>query len=118
MLASLPEPVDLIVANLPYVREGELQAGNFEPRLALNGGADGLESIRQLCRQLGDRFRPEGHLLLEIGQGQATAVTSLLRSHFPHATIGIMPDLGGINRVVSLTLTATRVENLSGILCR
>ena len=102
MLAPLPEPVDLIVANLPYVRESELPH-TTEPPLALNGGADGLDSIRQLCFQLNQRIHPHGHLLLEIGQGQATAVTSLLAGLFPGARIEVTPDLAGIDRVVSMS---------------
>ena len=105
MLEPLPEPVDLIVANLPYVRESELLSRSFEPRLALNGGSDGLERIRRLSRQLSDKLNPEGCLLLEIGQGQEEAVTNLLFSLFPSAKIEVSPDLSGINRVVSLHLT-------------
>ncbi len=107
MLDPLPEPVDLIVANLPYVKESELPpvySVNPEPLLALNGGSDGLEKIRQLCHQVNDKLRPEGCLLLEIGQGQERAVTSFLRSLFPSAKIEVLPDLSGIDRVVSLTL--------------
>jgi len=109
MLQPLPEPVDLIVANLPYVSEAELSqvsSAGFEPLLALNGGVDGLDKIRQLCGQAGDRLRPGGSLLLEIGQGQATAVTALLACLFPSAEIKVIPDLSGIERVVSLTLAA------------
>jgi release factor glutamine methyltransferase len=113
MLAPLPEPVDIIVANLPYVKESELIATLFEPRLALNGGPDGLEMIRQLCRQLDDKLQPEGYLVLEIGQGQATAVSSLLHHRFPSARIEITPDLSGIDRVVTLTLATMMAENLS-----
>ncbi|MBA7712779.1 Release factor glutamine methyltransferase [subsurface metagenome] len=110
MLSPLPEPVDLIIANLPYVREPELSPlTNFEPRLALDGGSDGLEKIRQLCRQVSYKLSPGGYLLLEIGQGQGTEVTTLLRSLFPLAKIEITPDLSGIGRVVNLTLTTTRV---------
>ena len=62
MLDPLPEPVDLIVANLPYVKESELSptvhSANFEPLLALNGGSDGLEKMRQLCLQVSDKLRP------------------------------------------------------------
>jgi release factor glutamine methyltransferase len=108
MLDPLPEPVDLIIANLPYVKEGELpqiSSVSFEPLLALGGGGDGLVKIRHLCHQVGDRLCPEGCLLLEIGQGQARAVTTLLSRFFPSAEIEVMPDLGGIDRVVSLTLT-------------
>jgi len=106
MLDPLPEPVDLIIANLPYVREQELpRLTDFEPRLALNGGSGGLERICQLCRQVKDKLRPEGYLLLEIGQGQGRIVTTLLRSLFPLAKVEVTPDLSGIDRVVSLHLT-------------
>ncbi len=107
MLDPLPEPVDLVIANLPYVKESELSpvySVNFEPLLALNGGSDGLEKIRQLCRQANNKLYPDGYLLLEIGLGQRRAVTTLLRSLFPSAKIEVTPDLGGIDRVVSLTL--------------
>jgi len=105
MLNPLPEPVDLIVANLPYVKESEINAASFEPLLALNGGWDGLEKIRQLCRQVGNKLRLEGCLLLEIGQGQEKAVNTFLHSQFPSAEIEVAPDLNGIDRVVSLRLT-------------
>ena len=108
MLDPLPEPVDLIVANLPYVRESELSRINtvgFEPRLALDGGSDGLEKIRQLCLQINDKLRSGGYLLLEIGQGQGKAVTIFLRTLFPSANIQLAPDLNGIDRVVSLTIS-------------
>jgi release factor glutamine methyltransferase len=105
MLAPLPEPVDLIVANLPYVRKGEVQARSFEPLIALDGGSDGLERIRELCRQLAYKLHPGSHLLLEVGQGQTTAVTGLLHSLFPGARVEVTPDLSGIDRVVSLKLT-------------
>ena len=107
MLDPLPEPVDLIVANLPYVRELELPRMNtwdFEPPLALNGGRDGLGKIRQLCTQVNGKLNSRGCLLLEIGQGQRRAVTTFLHSLFPSAKIEVTPDLSGIDRVVSLTL--------------
>lgn len=104
MLDPLPEPVDLIIANLPYVKESDLPgSANFEPVLALNGGSDGLEKIRQLCSQASHKLRPEGSLLLEIGQGQRKALTEFLGSLFPNAEIEVMPDLSGIERVVRLT---------------
>jgi len=108
MLNPLPEPVDLIVANLPYVKESELPVYfpvSFEPRLALNGGPDGLDKMRQLSRQLNDKLHPEGYLLLEIGQGQEKVVTALLSSLFPTAKIEVAPDLSSIDRVVSLHFT-------------
>jgi release factor glutamine methyltransferase len=107
MLEPLPEPVDLIIANLPYVRESEL-AGvntiNFEPSLALDGGIDGVEKIRKLSTQVKGKLCPGGYLLLEIGQGQAVAVTDIIRNLFPSAGIELIKDLGGIDRVVILHL--------------
>jgi release factor glutamine methyltransferase len=108
MLNPLPEPVDLIIANLPYVTEVELpqvSSAGFEPLEALGGGSDGLEKIRRLCQQVGDRLCPEGCLLLEMGQGQAGAVTTLLSGLSPSAEIEVVPDLSGIDRVACLTHT-------------
>jgi release factor glutamine methyltransferase len=110
-LAPLPEPVDLITANLPYVTVPEISRSGlaaFEPRLALDGGRDGLDKIRKLCLQAGDKLRPYGGMLLEIGQGQGRAVTDLLGHHFPSAAVEIIPDLQGIERVISLCLTPDR----------
>jgi len=108
MLDPLPEPIDLIVANLPYVEESELSRtglARFEPPLALHGGSDGLEKIYRLCQQLSSKLHPQGCLLLEIGQGQANPVETFLRGLFPSAQIEVTPDFGGIERVVSLCLT-------------
>ena len=106
-LDPLSEPVDLILAYLPYVRERELSRVNtrgFEPSVALDGGPDGLEKIRRLCHQAESKLNPGGSLLLEIGMGQKEAVTRLLRSLLPKASIEVTRDLSGIDRVVCLTL--------------
>ncbi len=113
MLDPLPGPVDLIVANLPYVPELEvsrLGLADFEPLLALDGGRDGLEKIGRLCSGVGDRLRPGGFLLLEMGQGQGRAVTALLRRLFPSAGVEVIPDLAGIDRVMVLSLAAEQEE--------
>jgi len=107
LLDPLPEPVDLIVANLPYVSREKLPKVNtrpFEPSLALDGGQDGLDTIRQLCTQVSDKLHPGGSLLLEIGQGQSKAVIDFLSRLFPSATIKVTPDLSSVDRVVSLYL--------------
>jgi release factor glutamine methyltransferase len=108
MLDPLPEPVDMIIANMPYVREGELSlAGplSFEPVLALDGGPDGVSKIISLCHQAGNKLNLGGYLLLEIGQRQSCAVTGILHKVFPFAEIEVIPDFAGIERVVSLCLT-------------
>jgi len=111
MLDPLPAAVDLIVANLPYVRESELPLPpHFEPVLALDGGTDGTDRIRRLCLKLEGKLRPGGWLLLEVGEGQSQAVTSLLHHLFPGAKIEVTPDLSGIDRMLSLTLTPAQSE--------
>jgi release factor glutamine methyltransferase len=109
MLDPLPEAVDMIIANLPYVSKPELpRTGplSFEPALALNGGPQGVQKLARLCHQAGGRLRPGGHLLLEIGQGQSAAVSAILHKVFPRAQIEVSRDLGGIERVVGLCLTS------------
>jgi len=113
MLDPVPEPVDLIIANLPYVKQSELapmSPARFEPLLALDGGSDGTERIRQLCRQVDSKLPPSGFLLLEIGQGQRRAVIAFLHTLFPNGEIEVMPDLSGIDRVISLSLTTSKHE--------
>lgn len=109
LLEPLPELVDIIVANLPYVSQSELNP-QFEPPLALDGGADGTESIEQLCQQAGGKLKSGGSLLLEIGRGQRAAVTDILHNIFPEGTIEVIPDLAGIDRVVCLSLSARPVR--------
>ena len=108
MLEPLPEPVDLITANLPYVTKGEISRSglaDFEPSIALDGGADGLDKIRLLYQQVADKLNHRGCMLLEIGQGQCRVVTSLMQRCFPSASVEVIPDLQGIERIVSLHLT-------------
>jgi len=109
LLEPLREPVDLIVANLPYVSQSELNPES-EPPLALDGGADGTERIEKLCRQAGGKLRAGGCLLLEIGQGQREAVTAILHNIFPGGTIEVFPDLAGIDRAVLLNLSASPAQ--------
>jgi release factor glutamine methyltransferase len=108
MLDPLPEPIDLIIANLPYVKKSELAGIKFEPRLALDGGLDGTERIRQLCQQMGSKLSAGGFSLLEMGQGQREAITTFLHNLFPDSEIEVVPDLSGIDRVISLNLTASQ----------
>jgi release factor glutamine methyltransferase len=104
MLETLPEPSDIIVANLPYVKSSDIATCCHEPLLALDGGTDGLDKIRQLVHQLEGRLNPGGCLLLEMGLGQREAITSLLKHLFPTAIVEVTTDLAGIDRVVSVIL--------------
>ena len=109
LLEPLPEPVDIIVANLPYVSQSELNP-QFEPPLALDGGTSGIKIIEQLCRQAGGKLKSGGWLLLEIGQGQREAVTAILHNIYPDGEIEVMPDLDGIDRVVSLSAGTVQLD--------
>ncbi len=107
LLDALPEPVEMVVANLPYVRESDLPRSgpvSREPRLALDGGTDGLDKIRRLCIQAKAVPGSGGYLLLEVGEGQARAVSAFLHDLFPPAPVDVIPDLSGIDRVVSVIL--------------
>lgn len=99
---ALPRP-DLVVANLPYVPSAELDAaGPFlahEPRMALDGGADGLDVIRRLLADLPGRVAPGATILLEVGAGHADAVASLAPAA---AAVEVVADLAGVGRVVRI----------------
>jgi release factor glutamine methyltransferase len=106
MVKPLNEPVDLIVANLPYVKTVDIKGSlRFEPRRALNGGKDGLYKIEEFCSQLGEKLNRKNSLLLEIGQGQAEDVKLILHKYFIKGVINFYKDLHGIERVVYFRLT-------------
>jgi release factor glutamine methyltransferase len=99
------ETFELICANPPYVPSAEVDAlertiRDFEPRLALDGGPDGLEVIRCIVEQALPRLTPEGVLALEVAAGQSSSVAELFESA---GLIGIerKRDYGGHERVVS-----------------
>jgi release factor glutamine methyltransferase len=75
---------DLVISNPPYIPSAEIQqlqpeVRDFEPRGALDGGADGLEFYRQLATQAASRLAPGGRIMLEFGDGQAPAIEKLFR---------------------------------------
>jgi release factor glutamine methyltransferase len=103
-LAGLAGPFDLVLSNPPYVPAGEL-AGlapelGHEPRLALDGGPDGLHVVRQICAEAPGVLERPGWLVLEIGAGQAGAVGELLRAAGA-AEVETYDDLAGITRVIA-----------------
>lgn len=105
LLEPVVGPFDLIVANLPYVTTAEwteLDDGVklFEPRLALDGGDDGLLLVRELLRQAVDKLANNGVVLLEVGWQQGTAVANFAQTIFPTASITLQPDFAGLERFV------------------
>jgi len=109
LLEPLSQPVDMIVANLPYIKSCEFkdlspEIRNFEPTTALAGGEEGLGKIQQVLEQMPGKLNYGGCFLLEIGKGQGREVTSLIKSYFPQASIELISDLGDIERVVKVGL--------------
>ncbi len=100
LLEPLPQKADIIAANLPYVRKDDIPVNCCEPKQALDGGEDGLDTIRLLCCQVEDKINAGGHLLLEIGLGQKDAVADLLKNIASVKDIEVIPDLQGIDRIV------------------
>ncbi|MGQ0545497.1 MAG: peptide chain release factor N(5)-glutamine methyltransferase, partial [Betaproteobacteria bacterium] len=94
------ERFEAIVANPPYVPVGDPHLAQlpFEPRLALEAGADGLDALRVIVRQAPAHLLSGGWLLLEHGAGQHEAVRALLESAGLETEAG-WPDLSGIPRV-------------------
>ena len=96
---------DLIVSNPPYIPEDEIDSLEDEvrlhdPRLALNGGRDGLAFYRKIIRQAGDYLHTDGCLLLEIGSSQAEEVSELLKKA-GFKNIRVYKDLSGFDRVAA-----------------
>jgi len=104
LCAPLPGAVDLLLANPPYTVWSSLPLGitDYEPRVALDGGADGLDLYRRLLPLLPAHVRPGGVALLEIGDGQAKALRALGRELLPGVPLQIWPDYAGLMRVVQV----------------
>lgn len=104
LLSGVGRPVECVVANLPYIASDDFAAlepevREFEPRIALNGGSDGLGLIRRLSVQLSHHLNKGGFAALEVGAGQASAVAKLLE-RAGLGEIEVVADYGGIDRVV------------------
>ena len=95
---------DLVLSNPPYVATNDIEAlapevSRFEPRLALDGGLDGLDAYRAITAHLVRLLRPGGAFALEVGKGQAEAVMALAQAE-GLSTEPPRRDLAGIPRVV------------------
>jgi release factor glutamine methyltransferase len=101
-----PQQPDVLLANLPYLSTAEVETGTgslrYEPSLALDGGADGLDQVRRLLVLLPARLAPGGVALLEIGAGQADEVRQLSADLPMAADVSALPDLAGIERVIRI----------------
>ena len=97
---------DLIISNPPYIPSADCDTLQEEvlrePRLALDGGKDGLSVYRRIVREAFPRLSPGGFLLMELGIGEDEAVSALL-SDYGYESIQIREDLSGIRRMILST---------------
>jgi release factor glutamine methyltransferase len=109
LLEHIIKPVDLIIANLPYIKSSELDKLNsenaiWEPRVALDGGKEGLKQISRLLKQAKEKNLQGCCLLIEIGKGQEYSVVKLTNQYLPNATVELIPDLNKIKRVLKINI--------------
>jgi release factor glutamine methyltransferase len=102
--AGLAGPFDLIVSNPPYIPSAEIatlarEVRDHDPRLALDGGADGLDAYRALAPEIARLLAPDGRFVLEFGQGQGDDVSRILADASLRALYRLA-DLAGIERVI------------------
>ena len=106
LLDAQRDPLDAIVANLPYVRTADWESAlpeiRHEPRAALDGGPDGLRVIARLLEQAPPLLKPGGAVFLEIGEGQGAEARQLALQSFPDAAIAVHSDLAGLDRIVEI----------------
>ena len=107
LLQPVSGPIDILVSNPPYISSAQLatlprEIRGHEPRVALDGGDDGMAAIERLICQAKDKLRPGGAMFVEIGWdlGERALVRSL--ELWPESEVSITPDLAGIDRVLTL----------------
>jgi len=111
LVAPLPEPVDIIIANLPYLGTNEFDMAiptltAYEPHVALFGGPDGLELLQRFfveAHQL-RMLRDKAVLLFEVDFRKRETVTALVHEIWPQATVSFSKDCFGVDRVLQAFL--------------
>lgn len=103
LFENIDEKFDVIVSNPPYIKTDKInelsKEVKNEPRLALDGGQDGLDFYRKIIKESTNFFRKTGYLALEIGYDQKEAVENLFKN-FKYKEIKIFKDLSDIERVI------------------
>jgi release factor glutamine methyltransferase len=110
LLPAAESAFDVVLANLPYIPAGDIAtlpvAASFEPRLALDGGPDGLDVVRRLLAALPEALLPEGEALLEIGYDQGTAVEAAVAALPGEWHCHVQADLSGRPRLAHVKRAA------------
>ena len=108
LLSAISTQFDILCANLPYIPTNtlvSLPVRQFEPILALDGGADGLNFIRRLLVQSHSCISPKGLLLFEIEAGQGDSALQLACETFPRSRCQILADLAGLPRLLRIEVS-------------
>ncbi|MCX5993191.1 MAG: protein-(glutamine-N5) methyltransferase, release factor-specific, partial [Chloroflexi bacterium] len=110
LLEQINQKLDLIVANLPYIRSVELaglqpEVYLHEPMVALDGGDRGTEVIEAMLSRVKDKMAPGGALFLEIGVGQEEQLMPIVRDMLPGSDVTLVKDLAGIDRCMRICHT-------------
>ncbi len=111
LLAPLPEAVDIVIANLPYVGTNEVDVMtrdviDYEPHLALFSGTNGLDLLHRFLQEVRDsnKLQPHAVVLLEIGYRQRESLAALLESYLPQAQATFFKDYAGWDRMLQVVL--------------
>ena len=104
LFAQVEGKYHMIVSNPPYIPGGEIdllmeEVGRYDPRLALDGGVDGLDFYRRLLADSPGHLQPGGILLMEIGSGQGDWVQSHMKAG-GYRQVRLLKDLSGLDRAV------------------
>ena len=105
LLTPLQGKFEMICSNPPYLPSKTYQrlpVSRYEPRLALDGGEDGMDVIRELLQQAKTRLASPGVLLFEIEANQGQACLAAAQDHFPQAHCRLHQDLGGHDRLIEV----------------
>jgi release factor glutamine methyltransferase len=102
---------DIIVSNPPYIPSKDIESlqvevKTYDPILALDGGIDGMDAYNKIVKNLNLVSRPQSRIFFEIGTNQTDQI-SRIATNYGFDVINVAKDLGGINRVVSMTLGAS-----------
>lgn len=107
MFAEIDGKFDVIISNPPYIPAADIEGldksvKDYEPRIALDGGADGLDFYRIIAKGAVNKLNEGGKLFLEVGIGQAEDVKKLLEQAGVN-TVEIRKDISGIERMIKAT---------------
>jgi len=104
-LSGIYSKFDIILANLPYIPESSLEklaVSKYEPKLALNGGEDGLQIIKRLIDHIPTHLNTPGLVLLEIQNDQSVPVVNYFTKILPDGIITTIQDFSGLDRVIKV----------------